>query len=420
MPMIQKKYDVIVVGGGASGMAAAIGAAKTGASCLLIERYGCLGGQATTANVSSYCGFFTHGDKAQQIVKGVGQEVLEELHRLGQYDGYTLSPVGNAIVALDQEAVKFALDEVLFRYPVDVLLHCRMVQAEADRQTGKIQKVVCVDDQDRYEFTANAFVDATGDANLAYLAGAKLRYGDGTGKGQASTRILMLDRVSPDVRFKPAILEEVLTKAKRDGYKNLTKESGIVFRVNDDTVCAILPSVWVPDLSAKTLTACERNTRRQAQEYLEVFHKYMPGMEKCRLISTGVQLGLRDTRHVLGEKTLTGEQVLHAVKPKDSVARGGWPCEMHLDVNKIAKYIFVDNDDYYGIPLGCLKAKGWMNLWCAGRTISADPTAFASVRVMGCGFATGQAAGVAAALSQGENGAVETVQRELVRQGALI
>lgn len=420
MLMIQKKYDVIVVGGGASGMAAAIGAAKTGASCLLIERYGCLGGQATTANVSSYCGFFTHGDKAQQIVKGVGQEVLEELHRLGQYDGYTLSPVGNAIVALDQEAVKFALDEVLFRYPVDVLLHCRMVQAEADRQTGKIQKVVCVDDQDRYEFTANAFVDATGDANLAYLAGAKLRYGDGTGKGQASTRILMLDRVSPDVRFKPAILEEVLTKAKRDGYKNLTKESGIVFRVNDDTVCAILPSVWVPDLSAKTLTACERNTRRQAQEYLEVFHKYMPGMEKCRLISTGVQLGLRDTRHVLGEKTLTGEQVLHAVKPKDSVARGGWPCEMHLDVNKIAKYIFVDNDDYYGIPLGCLKAKGWMNLWCAGRMISADPTAFASVRAMGCGFATGQAAGVAAALSQGENGAVETVQRELVRQGALI
>lgn len=420
MLMIQKKYDVIVVGGGASGMAAAIGAAKIGASCLLIERYGCLGGQATTANVSSYCGFFTHGDKAQQIVKGVGQEVLEELHRLGQYDGYTLSPVGNAIVALDQEAVKFALDEVLFRYPVDVLLHCRMVQAEADRQTGKIQKVVCVDDQDRYEFTANAFVDATGDANLAYLAGAKLRYGDGTGKGQASTRILMLDRVSPDVRFKPAILEEVLTKAKRDGYKNLTKESGIVFRVNDDTVCAILPSVWVPDLSAKTLTACERNTRRQAQEYLEVFHKYMPGMEKCRLISTGVQLGLRDTRHVLGEKTLTGEQVLHAVKPKDSVARGGWPCEMHLDVNKIAKYIFVDNDDYYGIPLGCLKAKVWMNLWCAGRTISADPTAFASVRVMGCGFATGQAAGVAAALSQGENGAVETVQRELVRQGALI
>ncbi len=237
--MLKKQYDVLVVGGGAAGMAAAIGAAKTGASCLLVERYGCLGGQATTANVLSYCGFFTHGENAQQIVKGVGQEILEELHALGQYDGYTLSPVGNAIVALDQETTKFALDQVISRYPVDVLLHCQMVQAEADLQNGKVQKVVCMDDQNSYEFTANAFVDATGDANLAYLAGAKLRYGDGSGKGQASTRILMLDRVSPDVRFKPAILEGIFTQAKKDGYKHLTKESGIVFRVNDDTVCAV-------------------------------------------------------------------------------------------------------------------------------------------------------------------------------------
>lgn len=122
--MLEKNYDVIVVGGGASGIAAAIGAAKTGAHCLLMERYGCLGGQATTANVSSYCGFFTHGEHARQVVKGVGQEVLDELHRLGYYDGFRFSPVGNAIVALDQEATKFALDEVISKYPVDVLLHC--------------------------------------------------------------------------------------------------------------------------------------------------------------------------------------------------------------------------------------------------------------------------------------------------------
>lgn len=418
--MIEKNYDVIVVGGGASGIAAAIGAAKTGAHCLLIERYGCLGGQATTANVSSYCGFFTHGEDARQVVKGVGQEVLDELHRLGYYDGVKFSPVGNAIVALDQEATKFALDEVISKYPVEVLLHCRMVQVEADSQMGEIHRIICVDDQETYVFSAKAFVDATGDANLSYLAGASLRYGDGQGKGQASTRIMMLDRVPSSVRFKPDVLDKMFVRAKKDGYQHLSKESGIVFRVNDDTVCAILPSVWVPDLSAGTLTACEMNTRKQAQEYLAVFQKYMPGMEKCRLVSTGVQLGLRDTRHILGEKTLTGEQVLHAVKPADSIARGAWPCEMHVDVNKIAKYIFVDQDDYYGIPLGCLKALHWKNLWCGGRTISADPVAFASVRVMGCGFATGQAAGVAAALPEETKDFVHKVQQELIRQGALI
>ena len=99
------------------------------------------------------------------------------------------------------------------------------------------------------------------------------------GKGQASTRIMMLDRVPASVRFKPEVLDKIFIQAKKDGHHHLSKESGIVFRVNDDTVCAILPSVWVPDLSAATLTACEMDTRKQAQEYLEVFHKYMPGME---------------------------------------------------------------------------------------------------------------------------------------------
>lgn len=418
--MVKKYYDVIVVGGGASGIAAAIGAAKTGASCLLLERYGCLGGQATTANVASYCGFFTHEEKPRQIVRGVGEEVLEELYSLGYYDGYKISPVGNAVVALDQEATKFALDEVISRYPVDVLLHCRMIHTETDTESGHVRQILCVDDQDSYEFSAGAFVDATGDGNLAYLAGAQMRYGDGKGKGQASTRVMIMDRVPSEVKLKPNLLEKVFIQAKKDGYRNLTKESGIVFRINEDTVCAILPSIWIPDLRAETLTQCEMNTRKQAQEYLDVFHRYVPGMEHCRLITTGAQLGIRDTRHVVGEKILTGEQVIHAMKPEDSIARGAWPCEMHVDVNKIAKYIFVDHDDYYGIPMGCLKAKNWKNLWCAGRTISADPVAFASVRVMGCGFATGQAAGVAAALYQNGQGSVGSVQQELIRQGALI
>ena len=92
-------YDVVVVGGGAAGVAAAIGAVKAGAHCLLIERYGCLGGQATIANVSSYCGFFNHAKNPEQIVKGIGQEILEELHELGYYDKINISPAGNAIVA---------------------------------------------------------------------------------------------------------------------------------------------------------------------------------------------------------------------------------------------------------------------------------------------------------------------------------
>ena len=122
-----QSYDVVVVGGGAAGIAAAVGAAQAGAACLLVERNGSLGGQATNANVASYCGFFTHSNPPQQIVRGVGQQVLELLHELGAYDGYRLSSVQNAIVTLDEEALKYALDLLVQRYSgLKVLLHCRM------------------------------------------------------------------------------------------------------------------------------------------------------------------------------------------------------------------------------------------------------------------------------------------------------
>lgn len=236
-----------------------------------------------------------------------------------------------------------------------------------------------------------------------------------------STRVMRIDHVAPDVTFTPAQLETAFLQAKKDGFTHLTKESGIVIRTHEDTVAAVLPSVEVPALDAETLTRCEVDTRRQCYEYMEAFHKYYPGMEQARLVWTGNYLGLRDTRHLLGEYTLTGDDVLNAVKQKDSIARGAWPCEMHTDKNKMANYLFVKNDDYYEIPLRCLKVQKLKNLWSAGRTVSADHIAFASVRVMGTGFATGHAAGVAAALT-GRKDAYDTeaIRAELNRQNARI
>lgn len=414
-----KNYDVIVVGGGAAGLAAAIGAKEAGASCLLIERNASLGGQVTSANVANYCGFFTRGrQEPRQIVYGVGNEVLEELREMGYYNGYTLSSVKNAIIPLDVEATKVSLERVIWRHDVEFLLHCRMVEPVMDEAGETITGVRCVDDQGFCEFSARAFVDASGDAALGYLAGAPYRYGDGKGGSQMATRIMRVDHVDPSVKFPPAEIEKVILQAKAEGYQHLSKESGIIFRTHPDTVEVVLPSVEVPDLGAKTLTACEVDTRRQCQEYLEVFRKYVPGMENCRLVWTGERLGLRDTRHPECEYTITSQDVLDAVKQADSIARGAWPCEMHLDKNKMASYVFVKDDDYYEIPLRSLKVKKVKNLWAAGRGIGADPMAFASVRVMGTGFATGQAAGVAAALWRNEAGDVDTIRRELLRQDA--
>lgn len=416
-----KNYDVIVVGGGAAGVSAALGALKAGASCLLIERCGCLGGQATNSNVASYCGFFTRGEQPQQVVGGIGEELLQRLRALGVYEGYRLSPTKNAIITLDMEATKYAFDQMVTEYGLEVLLRCRVIGVKTAERDGRILSVECVDDEGRCEFGARAFVDASGDANLGFLAKAPLRYGNGGGGAQPSTCVMRVDRVDPAVTFAPAMLEKVIRQAKEDGISGLTKESGIVFRVNEDTVAAILPSVVVPALDAQTLTRCEMDTRRQAQAYMQVFRRYIPGMENSRLIWTGGLLGLRDTRHLLGEYTLTAEDVVGAARHPDAIARGAWPCELHGELNKMLQYLWVQDDGYYEIPLGCLKVQGIANLWAAGRTISADPTAFASVRVMGTGFATGHAAGVAAArTARGLPPEIAAIQEELRRQKAYI
>ena len=159
-------------------------------------------------------------------------------------------------------------------------------------------------------------------------------------------------------------------------------------------------------------------TRKQEYAYLEAFRRFMPGMEKAVILSGGAKLGIRDTRHLTGEYTLTGDDVLSARKREDSIARGAWPCEMHKELNEAAEYLYIPDGEYYSIPLRCLAVKDIDNLWSAGRTISADPVAFASIRVMGIGFATGHAAGVVAAFTKGKRPEYTLVQEELLKQNA--
>lgn len=416
---MKEKYDVVVAGGGAAGVAAAIGAHKAGASVLLVERSGNFGGQAVNSCVASYCGFYTHGEKIRQIVKGVGQEVLEQLDAIGEYRGYRLSPTGNAIITFDEEALKYAFDRLIETYGFDVALHCSVTGVEKSAGGKTITAVRCTDDERTYRIAAGQFVDATGDGNLAYAAGLSYRFGDGKGFSYPTSRVMRIDRVPSDLQFPPAMLKEAILKAKADGYTHITKETGIIFRAASDTVYAILPSAEVRDLTSGTLTACELDTRLQSRTYLEIFRKYIPGMEECRLVSTGNRLGIRDSRHFETRAEVTSEEVRNGVKPEDTIAMGAWPCEMHRSLSAMIEYIYVNNDDCYGISLKALQAKETDNLMFAGRQIGADHEAFASVRVMGTGFATGHAAGVAAALKAKDNAcSVREIQKELVRQNA--
>lgn len=163
------------------------------------------------------------------------------------------------------------------------------------------------------------------------------------------------------------------------------------------------------------------HTRRQVLSYVRALKTFMPGMEHCELAVIGPAIGFRETRKLRGRETVSVSDVLQRRKRSNGVARGGWKPEIHKSLDKMATYLEVSDGSYFDIPLGALQSADLDNLYGAGRIVSSDEEAFAAIRVMGTCFATGHAAGVAAAfqaLHQVPD--VEGIRQELIRQGALI
>ena len=410
--------DVAVVGGGAAGIAAAIGASRAGARTVLIERNPYFGGQATNSQVTAYCGFFTRGENYDQVVQGIGGEVLKKLEDYGtNIHPRPSKSTGNVSVSFNPEYVKLVMDQLLKKSSVEYFLHAQMY--EVLNNNGKIEEIKCTDDEGTFTVKAKAFVDASGNANLVHFAGIATNWGDDEGKVQQSSLPFRIDNIPAREILKPDI-EAALKKAKENGIE-IKKETGLIIKIPDKTYgyCTI-PSTIVPALDAETLTKTEMELRSQVHNYAMAFKNYLDGFQDMIISSSGPAVGIREARRIIGDKMLKGEEIIMAPKSDDSIARGAWSPEMHKS-NTSIKYTHIPDNEYFSIPLGCLKVKDAKNLWAAGRTISTDSLALGSVRVMGTGFATGQAAGVAAALTLDNTSYdVKAVQEELVNQGALI
>ncbi len=327
--MTGSRYDVVVVGGGAAGMSAAVAAARMGAKVALIERYGFLGGAAANSLVLAYCGFFQKGLQPVRAVRGVGEQFLNILAGVGQDVSPVLSRSGNRIILLDPEAVKFAGDRLMDEVGASVLMHSRVTGAtvEGDRITS----ITVTDHARSFEVAADAFVDASGEATLASLSGAAMTTDSLTGLHvQPASMPVRIGGVAADVEFDRGQMADLIAAHNSTLEDPIHRgDGGVMFRlpISGDYWWMAIDLV-TDGLTGAGLGAAERQARREAWRNLDLLRQ-LPGFEKAYIVATGPQIGIRETRRPRSREDLTGKALEQGLRRNDGIGRAAWPMEVH-------------------------------------------------------------------------------------------
>lgn len=383
--------DVVVIGGGPAGVCAAVAAAEEGADTLLVERYGFLGGMATAGLVNP---FMPYRVGSEQVNAGAFQRMIDGFEKLG---GWSHQP--HAPSAFDPEIAKLALDLMVRQAGVRLLLHSYLVGAEA--VAGRVRKAVTAGKSGLQGIAAQVFVDASGDADLAALAGASFELGrPEDGFCQPMTMNFRMAGVDEDRMPSREAINELYLAAKARGEIDNPRENCLWFFTTRRGEIHLNTTRVVKLNATRTedLTAAELEGRRQVWEMVRFLTTHVPGFEHAHLSALPTQIGIRESRRVVGDYVLTTADVLSARKFADGIARGAYPVDIHNPAGTGTVIQHLPPGETYDIPYRCLCPVGFDNLLVAGRPISSDHGAHSSHRVMPIAACNGEAAGVAAAL----------------------
>lgn len=427
------EYQVTVLGGGPAGIAAAVAAARAGKRTLLIERYGFLGGMGTAAGVTNFCGLHAnvHGEM-HRVVQGIASDLLARIDRLGGLNAPHLILGKILAQAYDTAAYKIAADDLLAANKVDILFHA-LGAGVVMQDDERIHALMVETKAGRQAVRSELFIDCSGDGDLAAWAGARFEVGDNAGSMLFPSMMFRLNGIDPAKagdawRSIPQLMEQAAAagthRFPRKGAIVRPQKSGIEWRVNF-TQLARPDGTAINGLEPDDLTRGEIDGRRQAVEAFN-FLRTVPGFEKSYIVDLPPQLGIRETRRVVGGYMLSGEDVLGCASFEDSIGVNGWPMESHVAGDVVFTFPPIpESRGFNELPYRMLTPEGLDNLLVAGRCASMTHDGQSAARVSGACFAMGEAAGTAAALALDGNAmprdiAVEKLQQTLQAQGAFI
>lgn len=392
--ILMGKVQVLVCGGGPAGIGAAIAAKRCGAEVVLVERYGFLGGTGTNALVHPWMSYYA-GKK--EIIAGIFKEIVD---RLKKYNAYKDSEhFGNIHHCFDPEILKFVLFRMITEEKIKIFLHTFVTGTVVKNK--RIKKVILQSKSGKEEVEPEIVVDTTGDADIAFYSGVPYQKGREDGALQPATLHFRMGGV--DVRKIPSREEinNLYLKAKKEGKIKIPRENLLWF---DTTIPDVIHFnttriLNIDGTNRDDLTRAEIEAREQVMEIVNFLKENVPGFEKSYLIATGAQIGIRETRRIVGEYILNKDDILKAKKHPDGIACGSYGIDIHNPEGEGTIFIKLKEGEYYNIPYRCLINNSIENLIVAGRCISTTPEAFSAIRIQPICYATGQAAGVAAYLS---------------------